>query len=97
MRLLQSGRAVKAVLPGSVSSDVLVETANRYQGLERDLTLVWHPLRGRIRTGAFHFDAGPVPLGAPATMSQRGRADHATLHAALSAPGRSIAFDRPAR
>lgn len=51
-------RAVKALLPPTVAASVLVETANRYQGLERDLILIWHPLTGRPRTSGFYFDAG---------------------------------------
>jgi hypothetical protein len=35
-----------------------VETANRYQGLERAVMLVYHPLSGRVDASAFHLDAG---------------------------------------
>lgn len=38
--------------------DVLVQTANSYQGLERPLMLVHHPLSGRVEPDAFHLDAG---------------------------------------
>lgn len=38
--------------------DVFVETANRYQGLERPLMFVQHPLSGRADATAFHLDAG---------------------------------------
>jgi hypothetical protein len=38
--------------------DVFVETANRYQGLERPLMFVHHPLSGRADATAFHMDAG---------------------------------------
>jgi hypothetical protein len=38
--------------------DVVVETADRYQGLERDITIVWHPLSGRGDVSEFHLDAG---------------------------------------
>jgi len=39
-------------------SDVLVETANKFQGLERPLMFVQHPLSGRADATAFHLDAG---------------------------------------
>jgi len=39
-------------------SDVLVETANRFQGLERPLMFVQHPLSGRADATAFHLDTG---------------------------------------
>lgn len=38
--------------------DVFVETANRFQGLERPLMFVHHPLSGRADATAFHLDAG---------------------------------------
>lgn len=39
-------------------SDVFVETANRFQGLERPLMFVQHPLSGRADATEFHLDAG---------------------------------------
>jgi hypothetical protein len=45
--------AIQARLPG-----VRVETANRWQGLETDVAVVWHPLSGRADVGGFHLDAG---------------------------------------
>lgn len=38
--------------------DVFVETANRFQGLERSLMFVQHPLSGRADATGFHLDAG---------------------------------------
>lgn len=38
--------------------DVVVDTANRLQGREFDLVVVWHPLAGRLDATAFHLDAG---------------------------------------
>jgi hypothetical protein len=38
--------------------EVVIETADRYQGLERDLMIVWHPLSGRSDVSEFHLDAG---------------------------------------
>jgi len=38
--------------------DVKVETADRFQGLERAVMLVYHPLSGRSDIDAFHADAG---------------------------------------
>jgi hypothetical protein len=49
--------AVRERLPGSMS-DVLVETSDRFQGLERAVMLVYHPLAGRTDADAFHLDAG---------------------------------------
>ena len=43
---------------GSVLSDVFVETANRFQGLERPLMFVQHPLSGRADATEFHLDSG---------------------------------------
>jgi hypothetical protein len=36
----------------------LVETSDRFQGLERSVMLVYHPLAGRTDADAFHLDAG---------------------------------------
>lgn len=43
---------------GSGLGDVLVETADRFQGLERAIIFVWHPLSGRSEIGAFQLNAG---------------------------------------
>jgi hypothetical protein len=51
-------RAVRARLGLGFARHVLVETANRYQGLERDIVIVWHPLAGRSSVRDFHVDAG---------------------------------------
>ncbi len=37
---------------------VFVETANRFQGLERQIMFVQHPLSGRADATGFHLDAG---------------------------------------
>ncbi|MFM0077136.1 AAA domain-containing protein [Paraburkholderia sediminicola] len=37
---------------------VFVETANRFQGIERSFMFVHHPLSGRADATAFHLDAG---------------------------------------
>lgn len=39
-------------------SDIFVETANRFQGIERPFMFVHHPLSGRADATAFHLDAG---------------------------------------
>lgn len=39
-------------------ADVFVETANRFQGLERDLMFVQHPLSGRADASEFYLEAG---------------------------------------
>lgn len=43
---------------GPALSDVFVETANRFQGLERPLMFVQHPLSGRADATEFHLDSG---------------------------------------
>lgn len=43
---------------GPALSGVFVETANRFQGLERPLMFVQHPLSGRADATNFHLDAG---------------------------------------
>lgn len=43
---------------GSALGDVFVETANRFQGLERPLMFVQHPLSGRADATEFHLDSG---------------------------------------
>lgn len=45
-------------LMGRELDGVLVETANRFQGLERPVMFVYHPLSGRADANAFHLDAG---------------------------------------
>jgi hypothetical protein len=49
--------AVRDRLPPACGP-ILVETANRFQGLERPVMLVYHPLSGRVDASAFHLDAG---------------------------------------
>lgn len=49
--------AVQERLPTEMTS-VLVETSDRFQGLEREVMLVYHPLSGRSDGSAFHLDAG---------------------------------------
>ena len=43
---------------GTDPDSVVVSTANKIQGREYDLTLVWHPLAGRRDATAFHLEAG---------------------------------------
>lgn len=43
---------------GDTLSDIFVETANRFQGIERPFMFVHHPLSGRADATAFHLDAG---------------------------------------
>ena len=49
--------AIRSCLPASVTG-VTVDTANRLQGREYDLTVVLHPLSGRQDATAFHLEAG---------------------------------------
>jgi hypothetical protein len=39
-------------------ANVVVDTANRLQGREFDVVVVWHPLAGRLDATEFHLDAG---------------------------------------
>lgn len=43
---------------GAALSGVFVETANRFQGIERPFMFVHHPLSGRADATAFHLEAG---------------------------------------
>jgi hypothetical protein len=48
--------AIRAMLPPG--SGITVDTANRLQGREYDLTVVLHPLSGRQDATAFHLESG---------------------------------------
>ncbi|WP_328538619.1 AAA family ATPase [Streptomyces sp. NBC_00344] len=50
--------AVRAALTGLGVSGVAVDTANRLQGREFDVTVVLHPLSGRPDATAFHLETG---------------------------------------
>jgi hypothetical protein len=50
--------AVRIELQRRGLDDVVVDTANRLQGREFDVVVVWHPLAGRSDASAFHLDAG---------------------------------------
>jgi hypothetical protein len=49
--------AIRSLLPAA-ARDVTVDTANRLQGREYDLTVVLHPLSGRRDATAFHLESG---------------------------------------
>lgn len=49
--------AIRAFLPPE-AQDITVDTANRLQGREYDLTVVLHPLSGRRDATAFHLESG---------------------------------------
>jgi hypothetical protein len=49
--------AVRERLPRELAS-VFVETADRFQGLERPIMFVYHSLSGRTDADTFHLDAG---------------------------------------
>jgi energy-coupling factor transporter ATP-binding protein EcfA2 len=49
--------AIRAFLPAE-ARDITVDTANRLQGREYDLTVVLHPLSGRRDATAFHLESG---------------------------------------
>ncbi|WP_327006869.1 AAA family ATPase [Dactylosporangium sp. NBC_01737] len=48
--------AVRQFLPPD--SGITVDTANRLQGREYDVTVVWHPLSGRKDATTFHLESG---------------------------------------
>ena len=50
-------QAVRAAL-GPGLAGITVDTANRLQGREFDVVIVWHPLSGRRDATAFHLEAG---------------------------------------
>ncbi|MFF0210627.1 AAA domain-containing protein [Streptomyces althioticus] len=50
--------AIRAALAALGVSDVTVDTANRLQGREYDVTVVLHPLSGRPDATAFHLETG---------------------------------------
>jgi hypothetical protein len=43
-------------------NDVRVDTANKMQGLEYDVTVAWHPLAGLPQTDTFHLDPGRLAV-----------------------------------
>ncbi|WP_285552101.1 AAA family ATPase [Actinoplanes regularis] len=49
--------AIRALLPPEAAG-ITVDTANRLQGREYDLTVVLHPLSGRRDATAFHLESG---------------------------------------
>ncbi len=49
--------AIRSALPAAAAG-VTVDTANRLQGREYDLTVVLHPLSGRRDATAFHLESG---------------------------------------
>ncbi|WP_255950021.1 AAA domain-containing protein [Streptomyces odontomachi] len=50
--------AVRSALAALGVTDVTVDTANRLQGREYDVTIVLHPLSGRPDATAFHLETG---------------------------------------
>ncbi|GGK34423.1 AAA domain-containing protein [Nocardia camponoti] len=50
--------AIRHALRGTVAETVTVDTANRLQGREYDVTVVLHPLSGRRDASSFHLEAG---------------------------------------
>ncbi|MBO0802480.1 MAG: ATP-binding protein [Nocardiopsaceae bacterium] len=51
-------QAVRAALAARGVAGITVDTANRLQGREFDLVVVWHPLSGRRDATAFHLESG---------------------------------------
>jgi hypothetical protein len=52
--------ALRAALAarGAQAAQIIVDTANRLQGREFDVTIAWHPLAGRADASAFHLETG---------------------------------------
>jgi hypothetical protein len=51
-------QAIRSALGPLAAAGVTVDTANRLQGREFDVTIVLHPLSGRLDATAFHLEAG---------------------------------------
>jgi hypothetical protein len=49
---------VAAIRAAGVPAGITVDTANRLQGREYDVTIVLHPLSGRRDATAFHLESG---------------------------------------
>jgi hypothetical protein len=49
---------LRVALPDRGLGDVVVETANKLQGLEFKVAFVWHPLAGLPEADEFHLDPG---------------------------------------
>ena len=49
---------LRAALDAAGTAEVTVDTANRLQGREFEVTVAWHPLSGRRDASAFHLEAG---------------------------------------
>jgi hypothetical protein len=49
---------LRAALDGRGLCDVVIETANKLQGLEFEVVFVWHPLSGLPEVDEFHLDPG---------------------------------------
>jgi hypothetical protein len=49
---------VAAIRAAGVPEEITVDTANRLQGREYDVTIVLHPLSGRRDATAFHLESG---------------------------------------
>jgi hypothetical protein len=49
---------LRAALDARGLTGVVVETANKLQGLEFDVVFVWHPLAGLLEADGFHLDPG---------------------------------------
>lgn len=50
--------AIRRVLHTRGLDGVVVDTANRLQGREFDVVVVWHPLSGQVEASSFHLDVG---------------------------------------
>ena len=53
----EQAAAIRSILGGRAAG-ITVDTANRLQGREYDVTIVLHPLSGRLDATAFHLESG---------------------------------------
>lgn len=82
--------AVRAALGDLGVADVTVDTANRLQGREYDVTVILHPLSGRPDATAFHLETGRLCV----LTSRHRHACIVVCRAACERPAGRISVDR---
>jgi len=88
--------AIRQALGGTAGADVTVDTANRLQGREYDITVVLHPLSGRRTRARSTGGRSPVRAGVPAPPRLRRGGPGGDRRAAGRAPvGGAGAPQRP--
>jgi hypothetical protein len=56
----QQKAMVRSLLAARGLDAVVVDTANKLQGLEFDVSVIWHPLAGLATADEFHLEAGRI-------------------------------------